>query len=455
MRLRDRWATLPATLMVAGALAVLLAFFATIGADLMWAVAMGRLMLDSGRILHDLPFAEADQAWHNVPAVGEVILGSAYAAGPRGIVLLHVACAASSWLVLGAAARRRGATDAAAAITLLVLAAATLPVWGVARLQTLSFAPFALLVLVLVTESARPTPRIWLAPILVMVWGNLHGAVLLGVCVLGAYLVGQRLWQTPRTAVGVGVLSLLALGVNPALGHTPAYYLGVFRNEAAASREHLWAPLRLDSGLDIALAVGILALVGVALWRGRPQLWELIAVGGLLLATMLAARNGVWLLLVVAPVAARGVARVAPASWAQVPRRQGLLAGSVGLALLAGSMALVSTGSRPLSPVDPGLVRAVVGVAEGRVVLAPEPLVETLMVAGVRVWAGDPIDAFPAEDQRAYLAFLAGSGDWSRAVRGSTLIVVPVEHPLAGSPPAGFRPVQSGDLPPGWRLLAR
>ena len=45
-------------------------------------------------------------------------------------------------------------------------------------------------------------------------------------------------------------------------------------------------------------------------------------------------------------------------------------------------------------------------VAEGRPVLADEPLAETLAQAGLTVWAANPIDAFPREVQAQFLDFL-------------------------------------------------
>jgi hypothetical protein len=57
-------------------------------------------------------------------------------------------------------------------------------------------------------------------------------------------------------------------------------------------------------------------------------------------------------------------------------------------------------------------------------VLAPEPLVESLAVAGVTVWLSDPVDAFDRVDQAAYLDFLEGAPSGERAIDASDLVVV-------------------------------
>ena len=52
------------------------------------------------------------------------------------------------------------------------------------------------------------------------------------------------------------------------------------------------------------------------------------------------------------------------------------------------------------------MVATVRAVADGRPVLADEPLAETLAQAGLTVWASNPIDAFPREVQAQFLDFL-------------------------------------------------
>ncbi len=441
--------------LVLGAAAGFVALGVTVGADALWLVATGRWMLRTGEIAHHVPFAAAAHPeWPNVPAVGELVFAAWYADGERGLAIMHLLAAMLAWGLVVVAARRRGAGDAAAALALGVVVLAVLPAWGVVRLQSLSYVCFALLMVLLLHESARPSRWIWLAPVLVAIWGNLHGAVLLGVCVLGAYLVGSRLWLQPRTAIGVGLASLVALLANPALLRAPEYYHGVLTNEAARSREQLWAPLRLDSGFDIALAVGGLVLL-VALTRARPRIWELIAIVGLGFATVTAARNGVWFLLTVAPIAATGFQRD-PAGPGQVrPGGHRGVVAAIAVLLIGATLPMLVGRSHHFSRVDPQTVRTVSESAGGRVVLAPDPLVESLAVAGVRVWAGNPIDAFDAQTQRAYLAFVSVRGDWSAAAAGSQVVVLDdTQAPRVAALP-GFREVSWAGLPSGWKVFER
>ena len=71
----------------------------------------------------------------------------------------------------------------------------------------------------------------------------------------------------------------------------------------------------------------------------------------------------------------------------------------------------------------PEVVDRVADVADGGVVLAPAPLSESLAVAGVRLWAGNPLDAFTHKDQAAYLDFLDGSPGARVAIAAAAVVV--------------------------------
>ncbi len=469
----------PVTALTVALLSTLTASAMTIGADTMWLVAMGDRMIEARRVIHGIPFAAAaTEQWPNVPALAEILFSVVHRLGLVGIGLLHLVGSLAAWLVTSASVQTRSgrpgspaasgarpggrgpvrssSVDRAAAVTVAMVVAGSLTVWGVIRLQTLSPLPFSALVLLLMRQSSRPSRAIWLAVPLIAVWGNLHGAVLLGVCVLGAYLLFARLRPEPWTAVGVGVSAILALGANPALLRTVSYYRGVFDNEAAHARTHLWAPIRLDHGFDLVLVVAAVLLLALA-WLARPRLWEVVAVAGLLVATVTTARNGVWLLFLLAPIAGAGLARLIDRR--QPARSSRPLSARFGVAvavlLLVGVLPL--TGLRPprVTQTPQALIDQVTALAQGRVVLAPEPLVESLAVAGARVWAADPIDAFDRPVQRAYLAFLNGEGDTGLAVAGAEVIVVARDHPLAQSPPPDFRLVAGAQLPGDWVALER
>ena len=131
--------------------------------------------------------------------------------------IAQVAAVAGTLALLARDARRAGAHERALAIALLLLVPACFGPIVAIRAQLFSLPLFALCVLLLRAESRAPSRRIWLLVPLFALWGNLHGAVLTGAAVAGAYLVFERGRQRPGESVAVAARRALALCANPAL----------------------------------------------------------------------------------------------------------------------------------------------------------------------------------------------------------------------------------------------
>jgi hypothetical protein len=224
--------------------------------------------------------------------------------------------------------------------------------------------------------------------------------VLTGAAVAGAYLVFERGRQRPLESAAVALASALALCANPALWNTPEYVLGVMQNEAARQAIGLWAPLSPGSWLDVAFVLAAVPLLAGAL-RSRPKLWEIVALAGLALLTVHAARGGMWLVLFAVPLAATGFG--GQVRTGRLPR----LARPVALALVAVVLIGVAHGPLP-SGATPRLLTRTLALAHGTPVVAEDLMAEQVADAGGRVWVSNPIDAFRAADQRTYVDWLQG-----------------------------------------------
>jgi hypothetical protein len=393
------------------AFAALVASLGVIGADALWLVPIGS-EIAHGRLPDSIPYASAaTSGWHDVPAGGELVFWASYHAlgGDRGLSGLQTAAAAAALGVLTWGLARRSSLGGALIASVLVVVGA-LPAVAVANFALFSLALFSLLLVLLETESDRASRRLWLAVPLLACWGNLHGAVLVGWGVLACYLVLDRGRRRPDEAAGVLVASTLALFLNPELWHTPRYYAGVFRNEAAKQGVGMWKPLTA-SAFDVLLVVVAIVFVVLAI-RGRAlRLWEAVAVGGLAAATVAVARNGVWLLFVAAYPASRTLRFGAP--------QRGFL-GLVAAAVTAAAVAALAQG-----PNDPGS-RSVARAAarSGRVVLAEPVLGQQVALYGGRVWVDNPIDAFRAADQKLYVDWFSGKARGEPAIERAALVLV-------------------------------
>ena len=380
------------------------AYFSAIGGDARWLAALGREIVNSGGIPDGVPYASAHSAgWENVPVLGEILSYAAHAGlGDRGFLLLQAAALASCFGFLTLDARRAGASSRGVGIALLLFAVAAFPALMVIRAQAYSLALFPPLLFLLRADARAPSRRIWLLVPIVVLWSNLHGAVLVGVAVAGAYLFLSRARRNAVTAASVLAASLLALSLTPSLYRTPLYYLGVLENESAARHYGLWARLSFDSGADVVVIVGTLVLVVLAL-RARPAAWEIVALAGLAALTIQAGRNSVWLAAFAATHAAR---RARPRATSSARLASPLRVALFSVAMVAAIVAF-ARGPLELAAGD-RLVRQAIDVAQGTPVLAENQLAEQVALAGGRVWIANPIDAFAKPAQRAYFDWVGG-----------------------------------------------
>ncbi len=408
--------------------------FVIVGADCLWAVALGDRVRASGDLTPPLDFAAAPVAhgWESPLALGEVILSFAHSAGSRGLVGLQLLVVGVVLSVTAAGARRVGGSAVRTALLVSLVVVGGLPALVVTRLPLFSLLLFPILAAHLRRQYAHPSAGIWWAVGLLTLWANLHGGVLVGAALVLVHLAFGRLRVRPLESVGVAVASLVALCATPAGLSTIGYYLGVFGNEAAQRGSDLWARPDPRHPLDALMIVSALGLL-VLLARRRPPLWELVVLVGLVGGTALAARNGIWLLLFAAPAAGRPVTdeRERRSSYAAARRRWRpsplpVVTGVVTAGLCVG---LVSTRDSAAVP-GASLVPKIRALAAGRTVLATEPVAETLAQGGVRVWACNPIDAFTHPVQAAYLDFL-GDGTIGPVVTGVGLVVAPTGSAVA------------------------
>lgn len=386
-----------------------------IGADSRWVAALGETIVARRAIPEGVPYASAPTAgWDNVLVVAELLFHWLSRFGGQGLLAAQLVGVACAFVLLAAGARKEGATDGSTALTLMVVVVGALTSLVVIRLQLFSLAFFPALLLLLRTETAEGSRRIWLVPPLLAVWGNLHGAVLVGYAVVSAYLLFARLKVQPRTAVGVWAASTLALLATPELLDTVDYYRGVLSNEAARRGVGLWAPLTIGSPFDVLFLCAAAVLVALAV-RARPQVWELVVLAGLAVLTVRTARSGVWLLFAAAAPAARGFTL----RQALHPR----VAAALAAVLLAVTTLAFVRGPSSTGAGERVLATAL-GAAEGTPILAQDVLAEQVALAGGRIWVGNPLDAFRRADQRLYLDWHEGRAAGDAALRHAPRVVL-------------------------------
>ena len=410
----------------------LCALLGLVGADARWLAALGRFIVAHG-VPHSIPFASAPAVhWHDVTALGQLTFWALDSvAGDRGLMLAQLTAVAIACVLLARDARAAGASPRTASSALLLAALGAAPTLAVARAQLFSIALFPLLLMLLRAEARSPSRRIWLLVPLIGLWSNLHGGVLAGVGVAVVYLLLGRLSGRPRETVALLPLLAVALCANPGGVHALAYYHGVLSNQAAARGEGMWGPISLTSPFDLLLVL-CAALLGLKARRARLALWEVGTI--LLLAglTLEASRSGVWLVFMLVTPAALGTR---PARASGLGR---IGAVGAGVAIAAGVAGMIR-GPLPDGASAPLLVKAI-ALAGRTPILASDIPAEQVALAGGRVWASDPIDAFESQTQLTYLEWADGSERALSAV-GRSVRVVLVSR---GSPAATLMSKASG-----------
>lgn len=401
--MKPRFTVSAATLSLACSVALILAVVAligTVGGDARWLAALGHVIVSRHTIPSGVPFAaSASSQWPNVPVLAELVFHwLEQALGDRGLVLAQLLAVAVALGFLIRDSRSGRADDAATSRALLLAGLGSISALAIARSQLFSLALFPALCCLLRAEARAPSRRIWLALPLLALWSNLHGAVLVGWGVLMAYAVLSRLRSQPGVSIGLVVGGAVAICATPALLRTVDYYHGLLGNQAAASGQGLWGPLSLSSPLDLAF-IACAAGLAIQFVRARPERWELAAAAGLAVLTVQAGRSGIWLTMFLVPTAARSFT---------VRRQWQALTVPVGVACAGLLLFSLVRGPRLEGAGRPLIARALV-IAHGSPVLAAGSVEEQVALAGGRVVAGNPIDAFPAGTQIAYLDWLDGS----------------------------------------------
>jgi hypothetical protein len=392
----------------------------TVGADARWLAALGRAIVAQGSIPSGVPYAAAPSVdWVNVPVLGELIFHALQVVGgDRGLLVAQLIAVTAALTLLALGMRALGTPDAASATVLVLVFFAAVPSFIIVRAQLFSLVLFCAALLLLRAESRRPSRRVWLLVPLIAFWANLHGAVLIGLAVAAAYLVVERARREPVVAAGVLAACCAALFLTPALAASGSYYLGVMRSEAAQRGEGMWAPLSVHKPFDVFFIVLAIPLLVFAL-RSGAKVWELACVAALVLLTVHAGRNGVWLACFIAAPAAHGLGKRALREFS-VSRRTLVLCAWVPATFLV--LGLLQT------PRQDGAGVRVRGeaarLAAGKPILADGIDAEQLALDGRRVWIANPLDAFSHRDQRLYLDWLNASPAGDALLRGATAVVV-------------------------------
>ena len=196
--------------------------------DTLWHIKFGELILQRGELItHDIfSHTAAGKLWTSHEWLAEVIMAVMHRlAGLPGVVIFYFLIAALSFWVLFKIARHCGAGDwlAIFAVSLALCLSLT---HLLARPHIFTWL-FGVITLYVLLKGGR---ALFLLPLLMIPWINLHGGFVIGLVLQGLFLMGgilnqvlttsprpgwRHLWDGHKTPFIVLLLSLVATGVNP------------------------------------------------------------------------------------------------------------------------------------------------------------------------------------------------------------------------------------------------
>jgi hypothetical protein len=286
------------------------------------------LDLAGGRYVahHGIPHSEvwttaAHRGWIDQQWLAHLAYYGAWrVAGYPAVALLSSLLIASSFGGLAWALTTRGVT-AHRAFMWTLLAFAGCMGNTVIRAQSFAYPLFVALGCVLVMTPRRAFARLVPIPLLLVLWGNLHGTVLLGAGLTIAWS-GWRIVESRRARDGRGALAYGTLGVTSALAvfanpygfSIVHYYSSLIGNHAISAYIVEWAPPSLSNPLSsvfFVIAAIAIGSVAYAVRKGaRPQISA--AVGATLLGLLAAtgARYQAWFVIAAVFAAASALALV-------------------------------------------------------------------------------------------------------------------------------------------------
>jgi hypothetical protein len=307
------------------------------------------------------------------------------------------------------------------------------------RPQTFSLVLFVALYGVLELAERR---RGWLfvPPVLLAVWVNVHGGFPVGLALIGCYFVavlvaggwrqGLSVLRDDRlAALGACLLgSVLATLANPYGWHV-YQYVGLTSTAATARHIDEWLPSGLDMLIGKVLALSVVLLVVLFAMPGRrPRVREVCLVICFLPFAVGSARMIAWWLLVAAPILARLLAANLPARWLEQDKAERpSFAMPIVFALLLLAVALSVPSWKQYNPLV-GTVRSayrpednlqqvceqLADRGEGRIFSRFEwsEYLGWALAPRFTVFMDGRIEIYPDEVWREYSALTRGRADW-------------------------------------------
>jgi hypothetical protein len=266
--------------------------------DVAYQIRTGQLMLESGSLVDADPFTFtiAGEAWLNQQWGASLVLGAGFEAlGWSGLLVLRAVLIGATFALVYAAARGLGAGSIVA--SMVTLSSFVVGISNLAlRSQTFGLLCFAAVVALLAWRRSHPR-LLWLVPLVMIVWANMHGSFPIGWLALGFAAtddVMRRSRQAPQTII-VTVLAVVATLITPWTVGAWQYVAELSTNPLISDLISEWQPTTLQTPAGLFYFASLAAVAVLLLVRGRVLSWVTLSwLAVLALVGLMAIRGTAW-----------------------------------------------------------------------------------------------------------------------------------------------------------------
>jgi hypothetical protein len=287
--------------------------------DSWWHLATGRMIVEGGAIPTSDVFSYTypGTPWFDQPWLAQVVLYRLHGLGgvPLMVFFAFLLLAVTFALLLRLCGRITGDAKLAAALLIVTLPASS-PNWSL-RSQIFAIPLFvAFLVILAEWRAGRNRQGLWLLPVLMAVWVNVHGSFVLGGMLLGLVALGSALerYRARREGRPVaipplrhlllwGVVTALATLLNPRGHEVIGYVAGLLGDPAVQGLIQEWQAPHPASFVGAAfLCYAAVTVLTVLLSRRRSDATEILTFAVFLAMALGAERHVAWFALVTTPM---------------------------------------------------------------------------------------------------------------------------------------------------------
>jgi hypothetical protein len=293
--------------------------------DSWWHLRSGAWILENGQILKSDPFSltRQGQTWVYPGWLSQIILYSVYnLLGFAGSNLFTALMVLTAFGILWATLEGKELLRA----FILLLAAATSALYWSARPQIFTLVLASACLFLLESAKKGKRKRLWILPVLIALWVNIHGGFIVGYLLIGIYFLSEVIdviismvlnqkknheeWQNRKEFLSVlsaaGIASILAGMINP---HGPSILLYPFQTISIGTLQDYIAEWQSPNFHNPEVQPFILLLfltflaIGISTKRRSTRELLLIVIFGFM--SLIAVRNVSLFALVAAPAACR------------------------------------------------------------------------------------------------------------------------------------------------------